>query len=205
MQTYGTGDDEHMGSTSTKFQNKSFLLGTLRIMAKSNHPNLLFTSAIMLTLGACSANQGFGPSTTTMDAQTQATPAAGAPGAQGNVAQLPGQPAAPAKAFNRFPDIPVPTGAVMDVKRTIVFGGGESWYGQLGLDANHDTGSMFDFYKQELPAFNWQEVTSVRAPVSVLTYERQGRILSIQLEQATLSGTKVTLTVSPRGGNAPVM
>ena len=167
-------------------------------MIKFEKPNLLLTTAIVLSLGACTANQGFAPNTTAMDAQTQTqtTAADQDPNAQ---------PAQPVKAFNRFPDIPVPSGAVMDVKRTIVFGGGESWYGQLGLDASHDAGAMFDFYKQELPPFGWQEVTSVRAPVSVLTYERQGRILSIQLETATLSGTKVTLTVSPRGGNAPAM
>lgn len=113
-----------------------------------------------------------------------------------------GAPAQPERAFNRFPDIPVPTGAQMDVKRTLVFGGGETWIGQVGIDTNHDTDSMFDFYKQELPGFGWQEITSVRAMVSVLTYERQGRVLSIQLEKGTIMGAKITLTVSPKGDAA---
>jgi len=153
-------------------------------------------AATALILTACAPGSGLTPSTTSMDAQAQSTAQNG---------QNAGQPPLPEKAFNRFPDIPVPSNAQMDVKRTIVFGGGESWFGQLGLDTNHDTDSMFDFYKQELPGFGWQEITSVRAMVSVLTYERQGRVLSIQMEKATLSGAKVTLTVSPRGGAAPAM
>ena len=158
-------------------------------MALPKFANLSTLAATALMIGACSQNAVLG-SNTAMDAQTQS---AGQSGAM------------PEKAFNRFPDIPVPSGAKMDVNRTIVFGGGEGWFGQLGIDTKHDSDTMFDFYKQELPSFGWQEITSVRAMMSVLTYERQGRVLSIQLEKATISGAKVTLTVSPRGGGAPVM
>lgn len=164
-------------------------------MAQPKFANLMALTTAAAILGACTQSS-LSPNTTTtaMDGQ-----------GQGNTQAAAGQPAQPAKAFNRFPDIPVPTGAEMDVKRTIVFGSGESWYGQLGLNTQHDTDAMFDFYKQELPGFGWQEITSVRALVSVLTYERQGRVLSIQLEKATLSGAKVTLTISPRGNAASNM
>jgi len=173
-------------------------------MAMPKHTNLLITAATTLILGACTQGTGLTPSTSgaTMDAQTQGQ----AQGQAQNQTQD-GAAAAPAKAFNRFPDIPVPTKATMDTKRTLVFGSGETWYGQVGLDTTHGSDAMFDFYKQELTGFSWQEVTSVRAPVSVLTYERQSRVLSIQIEKASSlgGGAKVTLTVSPRGGAAPVM
>lgn len=166
-------------------------------MAQRKFANLMALASAAAILGACAQGSGIAPNTTTMDAQAQPQGAV-----QGAAAG--GAPAAPAKAFNRFPDIPVPTGAEMDVKRSIVFGGGEGWYGQLGLDTQHGTDAMFDFYKQELPGFGWLEITSVRAQVSVLTYERQGRVLSIQLEKASLGGgAKATLTVSPRDGRAP--
>lgn len=165
-------------------------------MALPKFSTFMTIIATTLILGACAPGTSLTSTSTAMDAQ-------GAP-AQGSE-QAAGAPDQPVKSFNRFPDIPVPSGSQMDVKRTIVFGGGDTWFGQLGLDTNHDADSMFDFYKQELRGFGWQEITSVRAMVSVLTYERQGRVLSIQLEKATLSGTKVTLTVSPRGGAAPPM
>lgn len=153
-------------------------------------PSVLSSTLILaLSIGACTNTTGLNPN---------AAPASGGTDANG-------APAAPAQSFNRFPDIPVPTSAAMDNKRTLVFGSGETWYGQLGLDSTHSANSMFDFYKQELGGFGWEEVTSVRAPVSVLTYERKGRILSIQIEGGQLRGSKVTLTISPRGGAAPVM
>lgn len=162
-------------------------------MTPSQFANRFVICATILILGACAQGTGLETNTKSMNAQSQTTAQNGA------------QPPLPEKAFNRFPDIPVPSGASMDVKRTIVFGSGETWFGQLGLDTNHDTDTMFDFYKQELAGFGWDEITSVRALVSVLTYERQGRVLSIQLEKATIIGAKITLTVSPRGGAAPTM
>jgi len=176
---------------------KDSQLGTKTNMAKVKHANLMISvsvaAAAALGLGACAQGTGLAPSAPTMNAQTQA------PGGSTDT------PPAPQKAFNRFPDIPVPTKAEMDTTRTLVFGSGESWYGQLGLDTSHSANTMFDFYKQELAGFGWQEITSVRAQLSVLTYERQGRILSIQIQQGSLSGAYVTLTVSPRGGAAPLM
>jgi len=162
-------------------------------MAKVKHANLMISMAAAMGLGACAQGTGLAPSASTMDAQTQSQ--------SGNV----DTPPAPQKAFNRFPDIPIPTKAEMDTTRTLVFGSGETWYGQLGLDTGHNANTMFDFYKQELTGFGWQEITSVRAQLSVLTYERQGRILSIQIQKGSLGGAVVTLTVSPRGGAAPVM
>lgn len=160
-------------------------------MLKQKSKNLILTAATAALLSACTqGTTGLAPTTTAADAAAQG---------QGGAATT------PEKAFNRFPDIPVPTQARMDNDRTLVFGSGESWYGQLGLGTEHAPDTMFDFYKQELTGFGWQEVTSVRAPVSILTYERQGRVLSIQIEKGTINGAKVTLTVSPRGGAAPVM
>ncbi len=114
-----------------------------------------------------------------------------------------GKPADTEKAFNRFPDIPVPTQSQMDVRQSLVFGSDEDWYGQLVLTTKHDGDSMFDFYKQELPGFDWEEITSVRGPTSVLTYMRAERVLSIQVVKGNITGATITLTVSPRGGTKP--
>ena len=154
--------------------------------------HLVLPTTVILALGitACTNTTGLNPNAA--PSQMQST-------ADGT------QTAAPEQSFNRFPDIPVPTGTAMDNTRTLVFGSGETWYGQLGLDSNHSPDSLFDFYKQELGGFSWQEITSVRAMVSVLTYERKGRVLSIQIESSQLRGAKVTLTVSPRAGATPGM
>jgi hypothetical protein len=38
----------------------------------------------------------------------------------------------------------------------------------------------------------------VQSKVSVLTYEKSGRVATIQISQATLRGSEISVTVSPR-------
>ena len=107
---------------------------------------------------------------------------------------------APTQAsFTRFPDLPMPVKAEMDMSKTLVFGTNDAWIGRMVITSSHGTNDMFDFYKQEMPGFGWQEITSVRSDTSVMTYTRGERVATIQIGSATLSGAKVTITVSPRG------
>lgn len=100
--------------------------------------------------------------------------------------------------YTLFPDVPLPQDAKMNVDKTLAFGGGDTWIGQLALVTGHAHNEMFNFFKKQLPEFGWQEITSVRAPTSVLTYQRANRVLAIQVQGASLNGSEVTMTVSPR-------
>ncbi|MBO6948964.1 MAG: hypothetical protein JJ855_13365 [Rhodospirillales bacterium] len=109
-----------------------------------------------------------------------------------------------------FPDIPIPEGANMIVDKTLVVGT-DKWFGQLALTAGQSPVAIFDFYRNRLPQFGWDEITSVRAPTSVLTYDREDRIMQMQITSTTLRGSEILITVSPRGtpkprsGTAPVI
>ncbi len=109
-----------------------------------------------------------------------------------------------------FPDIPIPEGANMIVDKTLVVGT-DNWFGQLALTAGQSPVAIFDFYRNRLPQFGWNEITSVRAPTSVLTYDREDRIMQMQITSTTLRGSEILITVSPRGtpqprsGTAPVI
>ena len=61
------------------------------------------------------------------------------------------------------------------------------------------TTEMFDFYKKNASGFGWEEITSVRSKVSVLTYTRGERVMTVQIADRWLWGSEVELTVSPRG------
>jgi len=104
--------------------------------------------------------------------------------------------------FTTFPDMPMPAAGEIDVERTLIFGTGESWFGRLVINTPHSTGDMFTFYREGLPGFGWQEVTSVRAAVSVLTYTRSERVATIQVQGRTIRGSEVSITVSPHGAPA---
>ena len=136
----------------------------------------MFVLAAGVALAACSQNVGIAPPTkdTSGGTETQA-------------------------AFTRFPDMPLPTKGDFDMDRTMIFGGGESWIGRLTINTSYSANEMFDFYQKHLPGFGWREVTSLRSAVSVLTYTRQDRVATIQIQERTIRGSEVTVTVSPHG------
>ncbi len=102
-------------------------------------------------------------------------------------------------AFSQFSDIPVPAGAKMDLERSLVLGDAEAWIGRLAMTTSDARSTMYDFYFREMPRFNWIPITSVRAETSVLTYVRASRVATIQITGRTMGGSRVSVTVSPRG------
>lgn len=101
-------------------------------------------------------------------------------------------------AFSHFPDIPFPEQAYIDMKETKALGSGENWIGSLTYNTPYDTSSIFDFYMSEMPKFKWNEVATVRARVSHLTYIRDNRAVQILLESGiSSSSTIVTITAIP--------
>jgi hypothetical protein len=101
--------------------------------------------------------------------------------------------------FAQFSDVPIPTGADIKMDRSFIFGAADAWTGRVVLTNSFNVGSMYDFYKANTPKYGWEEITSVRSAVSVLTYTRGERVLIVQIQGRTLWGSEVGLTVSPRG------
>ncbi|MGA0395317.1 MAG: hypothetical protein ACO3MW_14815 [Rhodospirillales bacterium] len=108
----------------------------------------------------------------------------------------PGKIAEP--SFAQFPDIPIPSEAEMDVDKTLILGGGEHWLGRLVLNTSTNANSMFSFYKRKMSEHGWQEITSVRSSISVLTFSRGERVATIQIQGRTLRGAETRITMSPR-------
>ncbi len=127
-------------------------------------------------LGACEQTAGITPTATPL-----AVDAGSAPG-------LP-----------QFNDVLIPSGAKLYVERSIVLGE-TPWYGQLALAVSGEPAALFDQYRRDMPGLGWQEVTSIRAQVSTLTFTRDDRVATVQIQATRLRGSDVTITVSPRGG-----
>ena len=83
----------------------------------------------------------------------------------------------------------------MDLKRTLLFGS-EPIIGRLVFSAPYSQTSVFDFYMLEMPKFGWREITMIRSQNSVLTFEKENRIATIQLSSTAVSGTDVVLDIS---------
>ncbi len=110
-----------------------------------------------------------------------------------------GSPQSSTNAIAQFSDIPMPENAIMNLDESLVLGSRDRWLGRLVFRSPMAPGAIFDFFLQEMPNFGWQEITGVRAAVSVLTYDRDDRVATIQIERGTILGSMVRLTVSPRG------
>ena len=64
---------------------------------------------------------------------------------------------------------------------------------------NHQKHELFDFFKYRTGQFGWQEITSVRAAISVLSYSKENRIMTVTFQSQALIGTRVNITMSPKG------
>ena len=98
----------------------------------------------------------------------------------------------------------------MDLERSLVLGEKDAWIGRLVMAIGMNPGRAYDFYFGEMPRFGWAPVTTVRAETSVLTYARGNRVATIQIRSQTITGSKVSMTVSPKGnviggGNASML
>lgn len=109
-----------------------------------------------------------------------------------------------APSFSQFTDIPVPQDAHLDRDKTLILGQGDNWVGRLDYTLRWTNGpALFDFYKAQMPGYKWHEISSVRAAISVMTYQRGDRIATVQIEDTTL-GAEVIITMGPAnaGGGA---
>lgn len=168
------------GPAAPRGRRRSGAGGALR---RRCHDGLLLIA--ILAVAACSNTAGIAPSS-----------APSAPGQAG---------AENRPVLTQFSDIYVPPDAKIYVEKTLVFGS-SPWYGRLSLGASQDSNNVFDLYRRDMPGLGWQEITSIRAPISILTYTRENRVMTIQIQRTTLGGSEITLTSSPRdsgqGSNA---
>ncbi len=113
-----------------------------------------------------------------------------------------GNPAGPQQAgFAQFTDIPIPPKNTIDLDRTLVFGSDRDWIGRVALSTSMAVGEVYDFYKREMPKLGWTELTSIRSSTSVLTYEMDNRVATIQVGSGRFGmGTQVDFWMNPKAG-----
>ena len=80
---------------------------------------------------------------------------------------------------------------------SLILGPTDTWVGRLVFSISGEAQSIFQFYAQEMPRFDWQEIARFRAAVSVLTYTRGNRTATVQVSSSTLGGSKVSITMAP--------
>ena len=100
-------------------------------------------------------------------------------------------------SFAKFKDIPIPDGSIMDMNNTVIFGSDDEWFGRLSLIPNLSHAETFDFFRYEMPNLNWKEITNVRSTSSVLSYEKENRVVTIQITNS-YGKTLCSVNMSPK-------
>ena len=144
--------------------------------------NIILAAAAAATLSACG-----------LTGQTAST-GSQSPNGSGNSTPSPG--------FTRFTDIPMPANNSIDLERSLILGTDQQWTGRLVITSGSNVADMYEFYRREMPNFGWSEVTTVRAANSVLVFQQNQRVITIQItpSRGITGGSTVDLTMAPRGG-----
>jgi hypothetical protein len=112
-----------------------------------------------------------------------------APGTTGNIALANFQPTT---------DMPIPTGAKFMSDQSLVLSNKDYWTGRLVLESDSKISQIHAFYMQEMPPLGWEPVASVLSTSSVLTFIRQNRTATVQIQPNSFSGSTISVTVATR-------
>jgi hypothetical protein len=103
--------------------------------------------------------------------------------------------------FAQFTDIPIPPSNTIDLDRTLVFGSDRDWIGRISMSTSMSVSAVYDFYKREMPKVGWTELTSVRSATSVLTYQMDNRVATIQVGSGRFGlGSQIDFWMNPKAG-----
>jgi len=98
--------------------------------------------------------------------------------------------------FAQFDDIPIPLGAKLIKDDSIIISKKNGWLGRLVFDTSSKQLTVFDFFRNELPKFDWSKLSEIRSEDSLLNYSNKNRIASIQIKDDTFFGSIVSITVT---------
>ena len=105
--------------------------------------------------------------------------------------------------FRPVTDIPIPEDATLDNERSLILSGRGQWTGRIVMKVGQSPSKAFAFYQREMPAFRWDPVMSVQSDISVLTFTREDRAATVQVQGRTIRGAIVIVTIAPRQAGAP--
>ena len=100
-----------------------------------------------------------------------------------------------------FEDIPIPLNSKLDKEKSIIITKNRGWLGRLTFDTSENQITVFDFFRNELPKFGWKKLSEVSSDTSLLNYQNQNRLASIQISDNTFYGSNVSITVSEMESN----
>ena len=100
--------------------------------------------------------------------------------------------------------MPLPSGATIDSKNSIIFGEGPSWTGRVEITASLKAEDMVKFFISEYPSAGWKLLSSTKSKSSILIFVGSNRTMNAEINELSgfNSGSKIILTVAPMNTRA---
>ncbi len=120
---------------------------------------------------------------------------------QSTVNQTPETPEQPQQIANlTFEDLPVPTSMTIDRKNSFVYETANYRTGVLYYNGNMSVVEVANFYKSEMPKYNWDLVNSIEyRDGAQLIYEKPNWIVVIRIKRNTFNSSQLVITIGPKG------
>jgi hypothetical protein len=93
----------------------------------------------------------------------------------------------------------LPAGTKILYDQSLIIGSGDNWVGRVLLDMGKDSMAAYTFFLEQYPQQGWNLLSATRGKTSLLVFTKQDRNATVEMNESNmLSGTLVTLTVTPK-------
>tara|TARA_B100002051_G_scaffold249293_1_gene259889 strand:- start:439 stop:999 length:561 start_codon:yes stop_codon:yes gene_type:complete len=100
--------------------------------------------------------------------------------------------------LTRIKDMPFVKESKIDISKSLIFGEGKSWSGQLAIKVPSPKPEVFNFYVRNIGEFGWKEQTTIRGETSILNYVGENsRVAIISITELAFDNSLVLISVAP--------
>lgn len=104
----------------------------------------------------------------------------------------------------RFDDVPVPAGFIAIPNESFIFQTESLRAGVLRYAGKANPDSVMQFYKEQMPGYNWQSVNMIEFGKKQLTFEKTGQNCVVTIE-GTRSRSTITISIGPKSERAKTL
>lgn len=83
--------------------------------------------------------------------------------------------------FSNIQDIHLPQSANIDINKSMVMGGGNSWTGHLAYDTKESQAEVVDFINTQMQGDDWTKLSELRGKETVISFMKDKRIATIRV------------------------
>ena len=107
--------------------------------------------------------------------------------------------AVPVQSVDFMGQTQLPAGTKILYDQSLIIGSGDNWVGRVLLDMGKDSMAAYTFFLEQYPQQGWTLLSAIRGKTSLLVFTKQDRSATVEMNESNmLSGTLVTLTVTPK-------